>query len=126
MKRISIGTWAYSIGPYASHPVPFDEVVDKLAALGFDVVTQVTGDPRSTCRPGVIVAELTAPPSGRTPSTDIASGDERLRAIPVVAVADDVSDLTRTVARRRGCAAVCLANCSAAALAAGIHAVLGG
>ena len=38
MKRISIGTWAYSIGPYASHPVPFDEVVDKLAALGFDGV----------------------------------------------------------------------------------------
>ena len=98
----------------------------QLAALGFDVVTQVTGDPRSTCRPDVIVAELTAPPSGGTPSTGIASGDERLRAIPVVAVADDVSDLTRTVARRRGCAAVCLANCSAAALAAGIHAVLGG
>jgi len=38
MKRISIGTWAYSIGPYASNPVPFDEVVDKLAALGFDGV----------------------------------------------------------------------------------------
>ncbi len=36
MKRISIGTWAYSIGPYANNPVPFDEVVDKLAALGFD------------------------------------------------------------------------------------------
>lgn len=38
MKRISIGTWAYSIGPYASSPVPFDEVVDKLAALGFQGV----------------------------------------------------------------------------------------
>jgi sugar phosphate isomerase/epimerase len=36
MKRISIGTWAYTIGPYAAHPVPFDEVVRKLAALGFD------------------------------------------------------------------------------------------
>jgi sugar phosphate isomerase/epimerase len=36
MKRISIGTWAYSIGPYANNPVPFDEVVDRLAALGFD------------------------------------------------------------------------------------------
>lgn len=35
MKRISIGTWAYSIGPYAASPVPFDEVVDKLSALGF-------------------------------------------------------------------------------------------
>src|SRR5947208_3465223 len=28
MKRISIGTWAYSIGPYAANPVPFDEVVE--------------------------------------------------------------------------------------------------
>lgn len=35
MKRISIGTWAYVIGPYANHPVPFEEVVEKLAALGF-------------------------------------------------------------------------------------------
>jgi sugar phosphate isomerase/epimerase len=38
VKCISIGTWAYSIGPYASNPVPFDEVVDKLAALKFDGV----------------------------------------------------------------------------------------
>src|SRR4051794_19808440 len=36
MKRISIGTWAYVIGPYASDPVPFDEVVRKIAAFGFD------------------------------------------------------------------------------------------
>lgn len=36
MKRISIGTWAYSIGPYADSPVPFPEVVSKLADLGFD------------------------------------------------------------------------------------------
>ena len=36
MKRISIGTWAYTIGPYAANPVPFDEVVRRLAALGFD------------------------------------------------------------------------------------------
>ena len=36
MKRISIGTWAYTIGPYAAHPVPFDEVMRRLAALGFD------------------------------------------------------------------------------------------
>lgn len=36
MKRISIGTWAYSIGPYQDNPVPWDEVVRKLAELGFD------------------------------------------------------------------------------------------
>ncbi|MBX3411122.1 MAG: sugar phosphate isomerase/epimerase [Pirellulales bacterium] len=35
-KRISIGTWAYSIGPYADNPVPFTEVVEKLHALKFD------------------------------------------------------------------------------------------
>lgn len=35
-KRISIGTWAYSIGPYADKPVPFTEVVTKLKELGFD------------------------------------------------------------------------------------------
>lgn len=35
-RRISIGTWAYSIGPYADSPVPFPEVVTKLHELGFD------------------------------------------------------------------------------------------
>lgn len=38
MKDISIGSWAYSIGPYASHPVPWDEVITKLKALGFQGV----------------------------------------------------------------------------------------
>ncbi len=38
MKRISIGSWAYTIGPYAGNPVPFDEVIDRLAGLGFDGV----------------------------------------------------------------------------------------
>ncbi|MBI5083405.1 MAG: sugar phosphate isomerase/epimerase [Acidobacteria bacterium] len=37
-KRISIGSWAYTIGPYGSHPVPFDQVCDKLKELGFDGV----------------------------------------------------------------------------------------
>ena len=35
-KRLSIGTWAYSIGPYQDDPVPFEEVVDRLHDLGFD------------------------------------------------------------------------------------------
>jgi len=38
MKRISIGSWAYSIGPYAEKPVPWEEVVGRLKALGFDGV----------------------------------------------------------------------------------------
>lgn len=38
MKRISIGSWAYAIGPYTDNPVPWDEVTTKLAELGFDGV----------------------------------------------------------------------------------------
>lgn len=36
--RISIGSWAYTIGPYASHPIPFDTVCQRLKELGFDGV----------------------------------------------------------------------------------------
>lgn len=36
MKRTSIGTWAYNVGPYGSNPVPFDTVLAKLQELGFD------------------------------------------------------------------------------------------
>jgi sugar phosphate isomerase/epimerase len=38
MKKISIGSWAYSIGPYAEHPVPWSEVIHRLAELKFDGV----------------------------------------------------------------------------------------
>ena len=38
MKKISIGSWAYSIGPYEENPVPWDEVVETLAKMGFDGV----------------------------------------------------------------------------------------
>jgi sugar phosphate isomerase/epimerase len=37
-KRTSIGSWAYTIGPYASNPIDFDTVLTKLKALGFDGV----------------------------------------------------------------------------------------
>lgn len=37
-KRISIGSWAYTIGPYEKHPVPFDVVCRTLKQLGFDGV----------------------------------------------------------------------------------------
>ena len=36
MSRISIGTWAYSVGPYANNPVPFVDVVKELKKLKFD------------------------------------------------------------------------------------------
>ncbi|MFT7680025.1 MAG: sugar phosphate isomerase/epimerase [Planctomycetota bacterium] len=38
MKRISIGSWAYTIGPYADNPVAFETVCKTLADLGFDGV----------------------------------------------------------------------------------------
>jgi len=38
MKRISIGSWAYTIGPYAKDPVDFDTVCARLCELGFDGV----------------------------------------------------------------------------------------
>ena len=37
-KRSSIGSWAYTIGPYADHPVGFDSVCNQLKALKFDGV----------------------------------------------------------------------------------------
>ncbi len=38
MKRISIGSWAYAIGPYENNPVPWDEVVSTLKELNFQGV----------------------------------------------------------------------------------------
>ena len=38
MKEISIGSWAYTIGPYSSKPVPWDEVIATLKGLGFQGV----------------------------------------------------------------------------------------
>ncbi len=37
-KRTSIGSWAYTIGPYAANPIDFDTVISKLKELGFDGV----------------------------------------------------------------------------------------
>ncbi len=37
-KRTSIGSWAYTIGPYADKPIAFDTVCDTLKQLGFDGV----------------------------------------------------------------------------------------
>ncbi len=38
IKKLAIGSWAYTFGPYATHPVPLDEVIRRLGALGFDGV----------------------------------------------------------------------------------------
>ncbi|MCH2207141.1 MAG: sugar phosphate isomerase/epimerase [Lentisphaerales bacterium] len=36
--KTSIGSWAYTIGPYGDKPVDFDTVCEKLSKLGFDAV----------------------------------------------------------------------------------------
>jgi len=38
MKKISIGSWAFNIGPYAEKPIPFETVCQELKKLGFDGV----------------------------------------------------------------------------------------
>ena len=36
MKKISLGSWAFTIGPYEKQPVDFDSVCIRLRELGFD------------------------------------------------------------------------------------------
>ena len=36
MRRTSIGSWAYNVGPYGENPIPFDTVLEKLRELKFD------------------------------------------------------------------------------------------
>ena len=36
MKKTSIGTWAYNVGPYGESPIPFDTVGKTLSELKFD------------------------------------------------------------------------------------------
>ena len=37
-KKLSIGSWAYTFGPYQEKPIPFETVVKTLGKLGFDGV----------------------------------------------------------------------------------------
>lgn len=70
MKKISIGTWAYSIGPYQDNPVPWDEILRKLKELHFDGLElggfgihpnpdiMPTKEQRAACKQGVADAGL--------------------------------------------------------------------
>jgi sugar phosphate isomerase/epimerase len=42
--KISLGSWAFSFGPYAADPIPFEAVVKRLAAAGYDGI-DVSGFP---------------------------------------------------------------------------------
>ncbi|MEP6716211.1 MAG: TIM barrel protein, partial [Terriglobia bacterium] len=36
--KLSVGSWAFSFGPYAAAPIPFPAVVERLAAAGYEGV----------------------------------------------------------------------------------------
>ena len=42
--KISLGSWAFTFGPYADNPVPFDTTAKRLAAAGYDGI-EVCGFP---------------------------------------------------------------------------------
>ena len=42
MKKTSIGTWAYNVGPYGENPIPFDTVGSTLAKLNFQGMESVS------------------------------------------------------------------------------------
>ena len=42
--KVSLGSWAFSFGPYADNPVPFDKTARRLAEAGYDGI-EVCGFP---------------------------------------------------------------------------------
>ena len=42
--KISLGSWAFSFGPYAANPVSFESVVERLSGAGYDGI-DVSGFP---------------------------------------------------------------------------------
>lgn len=42
--KISLGSWAFSFGPYADSPVPFDKTVKRLSEAGYDGI-EICGFP---------------------------------------------------------------------------------
>ncbi len=42
--KIALGSWAFSFGPYAANPVPFEAIVLRLAASGYDGI-DISGFP---------------------------------------------------------------------------------
>ena len=42
--KISLGSWAFSFGPYADHPIPFDTTIERLSRAGYDGV-EICGFP---------------------------------------------------------------------------------
>jgi len=38
MHKISFGSWAFALGPYADHPVPLEPLIGRLSELGYDAI----------------------------------------------------------------------------------------
>lgn len=117
----------------SARPIVFLAVSDRqvrathayvLSAAGFDVVMPgATGGAFSARRPDVVLIDLRELREDRSHSAH--SWVRGWRGdVPIVAIAPDVERSSCELARRIGCAAVCLVTCSAEVLAAGLRAVL--
>src|SRR5579864_3441194 len=42
--KISLGSWAFSFGPYTANPIPFDKTVKRLSEAGYDGI-EICGFP---------------------------------------------------------------------------------
>src|SRR5438477_8057889 len=42
--KISLGSWAFSFGPFADNPIPFEKTVKRLSAAGYDGI-EICGFP---------------------------------------------------------------------------------
>jgi hypothetical protein len=119
-----------SIRPLVLLSIADDEVCAKFAyeltASGFDVTVTHVAARRvlPARRPDVIVAGLDTRSGNGRLSGSLLVSPSGAPGVPVVALAPDVSDVTRDVARREGCVAVCLTTCTGTALARGLRAVL--
>jgi hypothetical protein len=44
LMKISMGSWAFSFGPYSDQPVPFEDTVRRLSEAGYDGI-EICGFP---------------------------------------------------------------------------------
>jgi sugar phosphate isomerase/epimerase len=49
--KVSLGSWAFSFGPFADNPIPFEKIVERLSEAGYDGI-EICGFP-----PHVTLAE---------------------------------------------------------------------
>src|SRR2546426_12811320 len=44
LMKISLGSWAFSFGPFAGNPIPFEKTVERLSSAGYDGI-EICGFP---------------------------------------------------------------------------------